>query len=1204
MTTGKLMHRTFIYVAFFIVARNCFAPSTRNVAYAVLQPYQQGESALYLQSWEIHQFNAHQAMIDDIQYTQRQAVQSLCAELLPTITSSNTTNSTPIEHIVALRSDASSILSYQDLQDQCNAGTDTNPVICVIPAGITVRINADDDGAVVTRTINSTTTVHVILSVYALVVRGGTFQWYSTASGATGSDASLEDQQNSVLCTGYIAVEQGGIFSITNGYDPNDSNSSDDSFATSRQGSNGPATKIWIYIRDNGARHPILGSRVLGAVGTYSGNYSSSEELDSTSSSQPKIIIRDRSTTLVRSWSLLAASITTNDTVIQTVHDPVQMGWKIGDRIAIAPFADRAQGRAQTFIISNFIYNNDESAHSGKLAQIQLNKPSLYEFRGRALLSPGSNDIIFDSSEVINLSRNTIVSGDDFTEVPCDPTIVNEAYPGLTTSTEGCRCTESRSSCTVGLHTVHMYGGSTQIDNVRIEYCGQRGIEGKYCTHFHHLNDCPDCQLINNAIEYSQQRGIVVHSTHRSNVESNVLYNIRGAAIYLEDGNEIYNRLAYNVAICPYVFIEGGCTVPGTSNDQGDTSLNQAGLYMENPTNDLIGNRMVNHFNGMFLNPTNGHGPMEAQICTNHMPFGHWEGNTFHSSGRFGTYALNDNYPLQSESNGIESFLLPSSTLGIVTDSTSTYVDCSYLTIDGNDNGRSTTFWNNVDYGNAFVGHYSAGDIQYYGHSSMNNLNNIYWKETKSFQDGCSAHISHSYFVNGTMALPDTIGSFIIEHTTLQQILLSVNHHCGIGVTGFLCMPHYILENVAWIDDNANSIEQRKWVSFTDSNDAGLGGIISIAPNLDVASNVESNTTSFLPDGYVSLVSGFYPFLLSTGYCNMSSDLGYDVRYDSGILCTKLLQTFRIYSNGTDEYPLLIQVYSQSYDSAPIATQEIYVHYKGGKKRGYKFPVLPDEGLLYRISLVGGAGNVPANWFVDFGDIVMTNRYGVETIKIEIKGRACSNGVIQSNHDRRQLSTSYDNSIDNLLWGHGACTDYPNAIATDCESNSTSSSGQISKRGCPELCGTTDCEANGAYCHCLLAQCHCLPGRYGPMCEYDLCSTCGDSGGCASKFLGSTLSVSYEACMCEDGSSGEYCEGGQDLAPFDKDGTTSGTAGNPATSSPTPVNISGAQPPNNASSAPKPIRFETSASYTFTYRSLRTFALVTFLNVVGCRRIF
>ena len=61
--------------------------------------------------------------------------------------------------------------------------------------------------------------------------------------------------------------------------------------------------------------------------------------------------------------------------------------------------------------------------------------------------------------------------------------------------------------------------------------------------HFHKLADCPTCLFRNNAIEGSQQRGIIVHGTHSTVVEDNVLYNVRGAGIYIEDGNEMHNDL-------------------------------------------------------------------------------------------------------------------------------------------------------------------------------------------------------------------------------------------------------------------------------------------------------------------------------------------------------------------------------------------------------------------------------------------------------------------------------------------------------------------------------------------------------------------------------------------------------------------------------------------------------------------------------------
>jgi hypothetical protein len=81
---------------------------------------------------------------------------------------------------------------------------------------------------------------------------------------------------------------------------------------------------------------------------------------------------------------------------------------------------------------------------------------------------------------------------------------------------------------------------------------------------------------------------------------------------------------------------------------------------------------------------------------------------------------------------------------------------------------------------NVFVGQYGAGDIQYRYHSSINNLNLIYWKDTKNFQDGCSAHIADSYYEKGNLALPGGHGSFILENMVFNnQIHFESAHHCG-----------------------------------------------------------------------------------------------------------------------------------------------------------------------------------------------------------------------------------------------------------------------------------------------------------------------------------------------------------------------------------------------------------------------------------------
>ena len=81
------------------------------------------------------------------------------------------------------------------------------------------------------------------------------------------------------------------------------------------------------------------------------------------------------------------------------------------------------------------------------------------------------------SAEVINLSRNVLVTGDDFKEVNCNPTL------SLGDETLGCVCDSraniQRTKCHLGLHTALMGQGKMQIQYARVEKCGQRGVQGK-----------------------------------------------------------------------------------------------------------------------------------------------------------------------------------------------------------------------------------------------------------------------------------------------------------------------------------------------------------------------------------------------------------------------------------------------------------------------------------------------------------------------------------------------------------------------------------------------------------------------------------------------------------------------------------------------------------------------------------------------------
>lgn len=167
-----------------------------------------------------------------------------------------------------------------------------------------------------------------------------------------------------------------------------------------------------------------------------------------------------------------------------------------------------------------------------------------------------------------------------------------------------------------------------------------------------------------------------------------------------------------------------------------------------------------------------GRGTTSGQLCAAFQQIGRLEGNTFHGCGRFGTYVLAGVFPKRTDRT-IERNGIPDKNT------------CQAWTSTGEDNGLPTTFMHNVDYGNTFVGQYDAGDIQYRFHSSLDNNNLIYWKTTKNFQDGCSAHFADSYYEKGNMAMPGGHGTVILENITLHnQVSFESSHHCKVGTTG------------------------------------------------------------------------------------------------------------------------------------------------------------------------------------------------------------------------------------------------------------------------------------------------------------------------------------------------------------------------------------------------------------------------------------
>ena len=202
--------------------------------------------------------------------------------------------------------------------------------------------------------------------------------------------------------------------------------------------------------------------------------------------------------------------------------------------------------------------------------------------------------------------------------------------------------TDHGSGVPQGLHTVSAHGGSIVMRHARVEKCGQRGFLGRYCLHMHLKGSCRECLYEGNAVEWGEQRGVSIHGTHDSTFRGNVMYDVKGANIYVEDGNEMRNKVESNVAVCPHRTAQdgqsGGCKAHGTDNDQGD-DLHQSGIWALSANNDFIGNRMAGFIEGLFLQTTAfgfGKGLAQNRVCAMHTPFGRFEGNVNHGNWRFG----------------------------------------------------------------------------------------------------------------------------------------------------------------------------------------------------------------------------------------------------------------------------------------------------------------------------------------------------------------------------------------------------------------------------------------------------------------------------------------------------------------------------------------------------------------------------------------
>ena len=197
-------------------------------------------------------------------------------------------------------------------------------------------------------------------------------------------------------------------------------------------------------------------------------------------------------------------------------------GWVVGDQLAIAPTGNGATSFTELIQSADNFKSEERTisavSESSNGCTITLNTALSYHHRGQWL-----DGLVPTQSEVLNLDRSILITGPDVHWY--DESDPIQGFQGIVTRQEG----ES---------------GLMHIENVRVEKCGRVKL-AEYCLHLHYVGDCPDCIFRGNVVTQSNNKALTVHGTHHSLVDNNVVYDHRGAFLYIEDGNEYENTIRF-----------------------------------------------------------------------------------------------------------------------------------------------------------------------------------------------------------------------------------------------------------------------------------------------------------------------------------------------------------------------------------------------------------------------------------------------------------------------------------------------------------------------------------------------------------------------------------------------------------------------------------------------------------------------------------
>ncbi|XP_076825620.1 fibrocystin-L-like isoform X2 [Clavelina lepadiformis] len=343
---------------------------------------------------------------------------------------------------------------------------------------------------------------------------------------------------------------------------------------------------------------------------------------------------------ILNPWSVLAATADVGATQI-TLTLPA-INWQVGDEIVIASTGTRhSQKENEKRKISNI---------SPDLLTITMDSALEYKHLGVTEVLADGTEVEF-RAEVGLLSRNVVFRGTNDVAWNDEIEACEAGFQTGQFATQTCfqgRFGEEEGS--------DQFGGSifihsslpnsdeieARIENIEVTYVGQAFRLGRYPIHFHLMGDVSGMYVKRCAIHNTFNRAVTIHGTHNLLVESNVVYDVMGGAIFIEDGIETGNIIQYNMV----VFVRQSTSL---LNDD----ITPAAFWVTNPNNTVRHNHAAGgtHFGFWYRMHEHPDGPSyTTTVCQQKVELGEFRNNTVHSQGWFGLWIFESYFPMKGSS--------------------------------------------------------------------------------------------------------------------------------------------------------------------------------------------------------------------------------------------------------------------------------------------------------------------------------------------------------------------------------------------------------------------------------------------------------------------------------------------------------------------------------------------------------------------------